>query len=93
MNFPIPVNLTVAQNNVPVNITVSDDSESFGLGIETQIVASVASEYEGPYSVTPSESVQTLETDGKLMADNVTINPIPSNYGLITWNGAFITVS
>lgn len=93
MNFPIPVNLTVAQNNVPVNITVSDNSESIGLDIETQIVASVASEYEGPYSVTPSESVQTLETDGKLMADNVTINPIPSNYGLITWNGAFITVS
>lgn len=80
MNFPIPVNLTVAQNNVPVNITVSDNSESIGLNIETQIVASVASEYEGPYTVTPSESVQTLETDEKLMADNVTIGAIPSDY-------------
>lgn len=80
MNFPIPVNLTVAQNNVPVNITVSDDSESFGLGIETQIVASVASEYEGPYTVTPSESVQTLETDGKIMADNVLVGAIPDDY-------------
>lgn len=80
MNFPIPVNLTVAQNNVPVNITVSDNSESIGLDIETQIVASVASEYEGPYTVTPSESVQTLETDEKLMADNVTVGAIPSNY-------------
>lgn len=80
MNFPIPVNLTVAQNNVPVNITVSDDSESFGLGIETQIVASVASEYEGPYTVTPSESAQTLETGEKLMADNVSVCAIPGNY-------------
>ena len=80
MNFPIPVNLTVAQNNVPVNITVSDNSESIGLDIETQIVASVASEYEGPYTVTPSESVQTLETDEKLMADNVTVGAIPSDY-------------
>lgn len=80
MNFPIPVNLTVAQNNVPVIITVSDNSESIGLDIETQIVASVASEYEGPYTVNPSESVQTLETDEKIMADNVTVGAIPSNY-------------
>ena len=34
-----------------------------------------------------------LETENKRMTGNVTINPIPSNYGLITWNGAFITVS
>lgn len=80
MNFPIPVDLTVAQNNVPVNITVSDNSESIGLDIETQIVASIADEYEGPYSVTPSESTQTLETDEKLMADNVTVGAIPSDY-------------
>ena len=80
MNFPIPVNLTVAQNNVPVNITVSDNSESIGLDIETQIVASVASEYEGPYTVNPSESAQTLETDGKIMADNVSVGAIPGNY-------------
>lgn len=93
MNFPIPVNLTVAQNNVPVNVTVSDDSESFGLGIETQIVASVASEYEGPYSVTPSEEAQTLQTKNFRMTDNIVVNPIPSNYGLITWNGSIITVS
>ena len=80
MNFPIPVNLTVAQNNVPVNITVSDNSESIGLDIETQIVASVASEYEGPYTVNPSESAQTLETGGMIMADNVSVGAIPGNY-------------
>lgn len=80
MNFPIPVDLTVAQNNVPVNITVSDNSSSIGLSIETEIVASSASEYEGPYSVMPTESAQTLETDGKLMADNVSVGSIPGNY-------------
>ena len=78
MNFPIPVNLTVAQNNVPVKITVSDNSESIGLDVETQIVASVASEYEGPYSVTPSASEQTLSTDGLLMTDDVTVSAMPS---------------
>lgn len=36
--------------------------------------------YSGSYSVTPSGSVQTLETDGKLMTDDVTVGAIPSDY-------------
>ena len=36
---------------------------------------------------------QTLETDSLYMQGNITINPIPSNYGLITWNGSILTVS
>lgn len=36
--------------------------------------------YAGSYSVTPSGSVQTLQTDGKLMTDDVTVGSIPSDY-------------
>ena len=49
--------------------------------------------YEGPYTVTPTQSTQTLNTNGFVMDNNVKVNPIPSNYGLITWNGSFLTVS
>lgn len=49
--------------------------------------------YEGEYEVTPSEETQTLATDSLYMRGNITINPIPSNYGLITWNGSVLTVS
>lgn len=49
--------------------------------------------YEGPYEVTPSAEAQTLETDALYMRGDIVINPIPSNYGLITWNGSTITVS
>ena len=49
--------------------------------------------YDGEYNVVPSGETQTLNTMGKLLLDNVTINPIPSNYGLITWNGSVLTVS
>ena len=49
--------------------------------------------YEGEYEVTPSAEVQTLNTDHLYMMDNITINPIPSNYGLVTYNGSTITVS
>ena len=50
-------------------------------------------EYEGVYQVTPSDREQQLPTANKLLTANVVINPIPSNYGLITYNGSTITVS
>ena len=49
--------------------------------------------YEGDYEVTPTQQTQTLATDSLYMRGNITINPIPSNYGLITWNGSTLTVS
>lgn len=49
--------------------------------------------YEGSYVATPSAEAQVLETKNLRMTDNVTVNPIPSNYGLITWNGSVLTVS
>lgn len=49
--------------------------------------------YTGSYNVTPGESAQTLATQNRRMTGNVTINPIPSNYGLITWDGTALTVS
>lgn len=49
--------------------------------------------YEGSYTVIPGTVAQVLQTAGKSMAENVTVGPIPQNYGLITWNGTVITVS
>ena len=50
-------------------------------------------EYEGAYEFTPSGSQQTVEIAHKKATANIIINPVPSNYGLITWNGAWLTVS
>lgn len=49
--------------------------------------------YEGSYEVTPSREAQTLPTSGLLMSQDVVVNPIPPQYGLITYNGSTITVS
>lgn len=49
--------------------------------------------YEGEYSVTPTAEAQVLDTDHLYMMDNITIEAIPSNYGLITWSGNTLTVS
>lgn len=49
--------------------------------------------YQGDYVVTPAENQQTLITSNMLMADNLIIEPIPQNYGLITWDGTTLKVS
>ena len=49
--------------------------------------------YTGATTVTPTQGVQVLATEGLVVPTNIIINPIPSNYGLITWNGSTLTVS
>ena len=76
---------------VSVSVGASDDLP-VGIGEKTYI-GTTCPEYAGSYSVTPSQEAQYLQTAGKRMADNVRVDPIPSNYGLITWNGSTLTVS
>ena len=49
--------------------------------------------YSGQTEITPSEETQTLQTANRTVLQNIIINPIPSNYGKITWNGSTLTVS
>lgn len=49
--------------------------------------------YEGSYEVTPNQERQVLNTRHKTLNQNVVVNPIPPNYGLITYNGRTLTVS
>ena len=49
--------------------------------------------YGGVTMVTPSEETQVLDTQNKTVLSDIIINPIPPNYGLITWNGFEMTVS
>lgn len=60
---------------------------------ELSIVGGIVPVYHGEYNVTPSAETQTLPTEGMMLRRNVVIAPIPSNYGLITWNGSILTVS
>lgn len=50
-------------------------------------------EYPGPYEVTPSQQTQTIHASGMKLSQDIVVNPIPSNYGLVTWDGSTLTVS
>lgn len=49
--------------------------------------------YTGEYEFTPSEEEQTVNIDGMVADGNITIQAIPNNYGLITYDGTSIRVS
>ena len=49
--------------------------------------------FTGDYNITPTAQRQTIPIIGKTARQNITVEPIPSNYGLITWNGSTLTVS
>ena len=71
-------------------ITISGHSVSGSISIGS---GSNVPTYSGEYIVTPAAETQTLSTAGYKLIDNITINSIPSNYGLITWDGSVLTVS
>lgn len=82
---------TIRPQTVSVSVNPATMGVSFGNPIARDFVE--RDPYMGSYTVTPSAEAQILETNNLRMTDNITVNPVPSNYGLITWNGSFLTVS
>ena len=64
--------------------TLSFDGQFYNIGVP---------EYDGSYQVEPSSTETVLACEGLKMVRNVVISPIPSNYGLVTWDGSTLTVS
>ena len=85
------IKLTVNTNDA-VTLNVAG-AESVGLSAEPYIVVDRTIVYDGSYEWTPTDEIQTIEIAGKKAIDHIKINPVPQNYGLITWNGSTLTVS
>ena len=85
------ITLTVNTNEAATLSIIGEDSVE--LNAESSIVIDRTVVYDGDYEWTPTEEAQTIEIANKKAVDNIIINPIPSNYGLITWNGSTLTVS
>lgn len=79
----------------PKTVSINVSSPSLGIGIGNPIARDVVEHdpYTGDYTVTPQAEAIVLYTNDKRMTDNVTVNPIPNNYGLITWDGSVLTIS
>lgn len=87
----VPMTIATSQVSIPVSVGVSQINLPVALSAQYAIVA--VDVYDGDYEITPSDTVQVLATQDKKCTENIVINPIPSNYGLVTWNGAYLTIS
>ena len=90
---PNIVPMRVISSEDGFQMTVSSDSVEVGTKAAAEIRVTASDVYPGPYTVTPTEETQILSTQNKLDISNITIEPIPANYGRLTWNGNILTVS
>lgn len=74
-------------DDITLNITTFD--VDFGVITES---GTHAIYYDGSYKFTPTQETQTVQIKGLTAKENITINPIPSNYGKITWDGSTLKV-
>lgn len=58
---------------IQVDMTVAESDQEFDMSVAVPVTP----EYDGPYTVTPSSEQQTLETHGKKMTDDVTVEAAP----------------
>lgn len=91
MSFPIPVSLTVDIDRA-IPIVVSNSNVTVSVGLATPVVVSTIPDYDGEYDITPSDVTQAFQTNGKKVTHDFIVEPIPSNYGRIAWNGTALTV-
>ncbi len=78
-----------------IDLEVESDVLEFDLEVDQTIFVNyiTADNYTGATTVVPSPAQQVLETADKHLVTDIIVEPIPSNYGLITWNGSVLTVS
>ena len=81
----------VSAQSKSINAGVSAQSKTMPVRVDKGIPTFPA--YKGETVFTPSDQEQIIETIDTVLLKNIIINPIPNNYGLITYNGSFITVS
>lgn len=79
----------------PQTVSITVNPQTMGIGFSPPIAREYVDRdpYTGNYTIAPGTEEQVLSTKNLWMTDNITIEAIPQNYGLITWNGTVLTVS
>lgn len=91
--IPVQVPMTIAESAVEFQMDAQANAVSLAVGVGLAINVSTFPDYDGGYVFTPTENTQTVVIEDMVARQNIVINPIPSNWGKITWNGNTLTVS
>ena len=81
-------------NPVVVDMDVGSSSTTVGMSMSEAINVIIRPIELQDKSVTPTQETQYVTYDEPFTGLGVvTVNPIPSNYGLVTWNGRALTIT
>ena len=89
----LATSLEIGSNAVELPLSISVGDTTIASVLDPPFMPVYPDAYPGPYEVTPSSEAQVLPTAHCTMTGDLVVEPIPSNYGLITWNGSTLTVS
>lgn len=92
VNTIIPKHVEPVPASEPIGVKTKS-SEPVAVIQSDHLIIDTLPDYTGQYSVTPTGERVVLDTNGKGMNGNVIVEPIPSNYGLITWDGFKLVIS
>lgn len=85
-----PVKMAEQDESYTVNVDC-DCELDIKIGTAIQLIDNDT--YDGEYEFVPTDQVQIIQISGLTATMDITIDPIPNNYGLITWDGSSLTVS
>ena len=85
------IRMTVSRAAKDIRIAVARHEKQISLAVDRG--GQYFPEYEGPVLITPGAQDQTIPTKYRVLMKDIVIGRVPSNYGLITYNGRNITVS
>lgn len=74
-------------------LNISENAVSWEIAEYADMHTSDLPPYRGPTEFVPTQQPQHVYVGGKTVRSDILIQPIPENYGLITYDGATLTVS
>lgn len=84
------IQITIKRETPDVKFPI--DIEEKEVKIDVNRGGIVHTEYQGATIYTPLAIPQTIQARGKIVLENIIINPIPQNYGRVSFNGRVMTV-
>ncbi|MBQ6501199.1 MAG: hypothetical protein IJI87_07495 [Mogibacterium sp.] len=91
--LPITIYADIVDDAVELDCDIAEIDVLYDASIGVSYSAVDYPTYTGEMIFTPTEEAQIIHTKETRVLQNITINPIPQNYGKITWNGSILTVS
>lgn len=85
------ITVEVGTHSRNIEVSVTGNNRSIGVEIDRGIPDFPI--YRGAHTFTATDTEQTIPLANMSLLQDIVINPIPDNYGLITYDGTTLTVS